>query len=54
MELFNNPDYGELDAADIDIDEWNAEHPEVVANILVTDEDPDPKDVIDFDVEADA
>lgn len=46
---------GDLDAADIDIDTWNAEHADVIAaGVPEVEADADPADVRDLDVDADA
>lgn len=42
---------GLQDAADIDIEAFNAAHPDFTPDVV--DDDPDPADVQDADVEAD-
>jgi hypothetical protein len=41
-----------VDAADVDIDEYNKQNPDFTPEIV--DAEPDPADVVDLDEEADA
>lgn len=43
---------GDVDAADVDIDEFNKKSPEFTPDVV--DDAPDPSDVVDLDEEAGA